>query len=83
MANINIADAEKQAKILEAEGKAQAIIAKAEAQAVALGQIEEALSSKGGREAAQFIIGQRYINAYQQLARKDNSLILPTNPDKV
>jgi regulator of protease activity HflC (stomatin/prohibitin superfamily) len=31
MANINIADAEKQALVLEAEGKAQSIIVKAEA----------------------------------------------------
>jgi len=33
LANINIADAEKQALILEAEGHAQSIIVKAEAQA--------------------------------------------------
>ena len=36
ISNINIADAEKQAIILEAEGAAQAIIVKAEAQAAAL-----------------------------------------------
>jgi len=31
LANINIANAEKQAQVLEAEGKAEAVIAKAKA----------------------------------------------------
>lgn len=60
-ANINLADAEKQAQVLEAEGKAQSIILKAEAQAKALKMIDEALLSKDGMSAAQFILGQRYI----------------------
>lgn len=60
-ANINLANAEKQAQILEAEGKAEAIILKAKAQGDALKSIEEALKSEGGQQAAQFIIGQRFI----------------------
>lgn len=78
LANINIADAEKQAQVLEAEGKAQSIILKAEAQAEALKQIEDALAATGGKDAAQFILGQRYIQAYKNLARRSNTLIMPT-----
>lgn len=83
MANINIADASKQAVVLEAEGKAQSIIAKAEAQAEALKQIESQLNKKGGFEAAQFILGQRYIQSYKNLARRSNTLIMPTQPTDV
>jgi len=83
MANINIADAEKQAQILEAKGKAEAIIVKAKAQAQALEQIEEALTRLGGKEAAQFILGQRYINAYKKLARKKNTIIMPSQPHDI
>lgn len=50
---------------MEAEGKAQAIIVKAQAQAEALKLIELALQNKCGVTAAEFIIGQRYIQAYK------------------
>lgn len=83
VANINIADAEKQAQILEAKGKAEAIIVKARAQAEALSKIEKALSSIGGKEASQFILGQRYINAYKNLGRKDNTIIMPSQPHDI
>ena len=52
ISNINIADAEKQAIILEAEGAAQSIIVKAEAQAAAIEQVELVLNQKSAKEAA-------------------------------
>jgi len=69
--------------VLEAEGKAQAVIVKAKAQAEALTKIEKALHAKGGLEAAEFLMGQRYISAYQNLGRKSNSLLLETEPNNV
>jgi len=78
VANVNQADADKQAQVLEAEGKATATILKAEAQAKALSQIEEALQQEGGRDAAQFVLGQRYIEAYKKLGRQENTLIMPS-----
>jgi len=51
-ANINIADAEKQAQVLEAEGFAESQILKAVAQAKALSSIEKELKSKSGHAAA-------------------------------
>ena len=78
LANINIADAEKQAQILESEGYAESVILKAKAQAESLSIIESALNSPNGREAAKFIMGQRYIQAYQNLARKKTTIIMPS-----
>jgi len=69
--------------VLEAQGKAQSIILKAEAQATALKQIEEALGERGAKEASHYIIGQRYIQAMQSLARKNNTLIMPMEPKDV
>ena len=83
MANINIANAEKQAQILEAEGRAESVIIKAKAQAEALTQINSAINSKGGKEAAQFILGQKYIAAYKKLGRSKNTLVMPTTPNNV
>ena len=31
-------------------------------------------------EAAQFLLGQRYINAYQQVGKKDTTIIIPSEP---
>jgi regulator of protease activity HflC (stomatin/prohibitin superfamily) len=56
---------------------------KAEAQAEALRQIEDALQTKGGKEAAQFILGQRYIQAYRNLGRRSTTLIMPSQPQEI
>lgn len=37
----------------------------------------------GGIEAAQFLLGQRYIEAYSKLGREDNTIIIPAEPVKV
>lgn len=78
IARNNIADAERQAIELVAQGKAEAIIAKAKAQGEALKSIDDALSQEGGMTAAQFIMGQRYIQAYKKLARKANTIVMPS-----
>ena len=64
-ANINVAEAEKKAAILKAEGAAESMIIKAEASSKSLHMIDEALKQQGGIEAAQFLLGQRYIEAYK------------------
>ena len=64
-ANINVAEAEKKAAILKAEGAAESMIIQAEAASTSINMIDEALKKQGGIEAAQFLLGQRYISAYQ------------------
>ena len=80
---INIAEAKKRSQELIAEGQAQAVIARATASADALKQINTALNSTGGREAADFLLGERYIDAYGKVADPDNTIILESNPSLV
>jgi regulator of protease activity HflC (stomatin/prohibitin superfamily) len=75
ISEINIAEAKKQAEILQANGLAESQILKAKAQAEALRQIDEKLSSPSGMMAAQFLLGQRYIDALTKQARKENTFI--------
>jgi len=65
---------------LEAEGRSKATILKAHAQAETLKKIETELEKPGGFKAAQFIIGQKYIQALRRLSRSKNSLIMKVSP---
>jgi regulator of protease activity HflC (stomatin/prohibitin superfamily) len=82
-ANINVAEAEKQSAILKAEGAAESMIIQAEASSQSIHMIDEALKKTGGLEAAQFLLGQRYITAYQNVAKKENTIIIPSAPVNV
>lgn len=59
--SINIAEAEKRAAVLKAEGAAESMIIQAEASRESLAMIDSVLKNKGGVEAAQFLLGSRYI----------------------
>lgn len=82
-ANINVAEAEKKAAILKAEGAAESMIIQAEASSKSLNMIDSALKGNSGYEAAQFLLGQRYIQAYQQVAKNENTIIIPSEPINV
>lgn len=60
-----MAEAEKKAAILKAEGAAESMIIQAEAATTSINMIDQSLKKEGGIEAAQFLLGQRYISAYQ------------------
>ena len=87
---INIADGQRQAAILESEGQKTAQINKAagEAQAIelvanananAVRVVATAVSGTGGMSAANLKIAEKYIEAFQHLARTSNTLIIPSN----
>ncbi len=87
---INVADGEKQAAVLRSEGEKQAAINKAQGDATAIRVIAEAtaagvrvvaeaVSDKGGLEAANLKVAQQYVEAFAQLARTSNTLIIPGN----
>ncbi len=82
-ANINVAEAEKKSAILKAEGVAESMIIQAQASYESLNMIDSALKSPGGVSAAQFLLGQRYIKAYEQVAKKENTIIVPSEPVNV
>ena len=91
---INLADGEKQADVLRSEGEKQAAINKAQGDATAIRVIAEATASgvravaeaiadKGGLEAANLKVAQQYVDAFANLARTTNTLILPASAGDV
>jgi len=72
-------EGEKQAEINQAQGDAAAILARAEATAKAIRQIGEALNEPGGVQAVNLRVAEEYIAQFGNLARTNNTLILPAN----
>lgn len=72
-------EGEKQAKINEAEGEAAATLAIASATAEALRKVAEATEAPGGMNAVNLKVAQQYVEAFGELARTNNTLIVPGN----
>ncbi|MYM27924.1 Regulator of protease activity HflC, stomatin/prohibitin superfamily [Duganella sacchari] len=78
-AQIARSEGDKQAAINRAQGQAAAIVALAEANASALRQVGAALREPGGDEAMNLKVAEQYVNAFGQLAKTNNSIIIPAN----
>jgi len=76
---IRESEGDQQAQINLAQGEAAAIIAVAEATANAIKQVADALSQKGGMEAVNLRVAEQYVEAFGNLAKTNNSLIIPSN----
>jgi regulator of protease activity HflC (stomatin/prohibitin superfamily) len=87
---INIAEGLKQAAVLKSEGEKTAAINKAqgeatalrvvaEATAAAVRAVAEAIGSPGGQTAANLKVAELYIQAFGNLAKTGNTLIVPSN----
>jgi len=87
---INVADGARQAAILNSEGEKQAAINRAqgeatalrvvaEATAAAVTAVAEAIGHEGGLLAANLKVAELYIQAFGNLAKTGNTLIVPTN----
>lgn len=72
-------EAEMQNKINTAKGESEAIIAIAAANASAIKQVGIAINENGGTSAVNFKIAEQYINAFQELAKTNNTMIIPAN----
>mgnify|MGYP001405500168 FL=1 len=72
-------EGEKQAAINKAEGEAAATLAIAKATAEALRQIAEATRSPGGMDAVNLKVAEQYVQAFSQLAKEGNTILLPSN----
>ncbi len=73
----------KQAEINKAEGQAAAISAVAEASAEAIRKIAAAIQQPGGQEAVNLKVAEKAVEAYAQLAQKNNTMIVPGNMSEV
>ncbi|MGH8705622.1 MAG: SPFH domain-containing protein [Burkholderiales bacterium] len=91
---INVADGKRQAAILESEGEKQAQINRAqgegtairviaEATAAGVRAVAEAIGDKGGMDAANLKVAQQYVEAFANLAKTSNTLILPVSAGDV
>jgi regulator of protease activity HflC (stomatin/prohibitin superfamily) len=78
-ASIARSEGEKQAFINRAEGQAKAIVALAEANAEALRQISAAIREPGGQDAVNLKVAEQYVGAFGNLAKTNNSIIVPAN----
>jgi regulator of protease activity HflC (stomatin/prohibitin superfamily) len=72
-------EGEKQAAINRAQGEAAAIIALADASATALRQVGAAIRDPGGEDAVQLRVAEEYVRAFGNLAKTNNSVIVPAN----
>ncbi|XP_058808837.1 stomatin-like protein 2, mitochondrial [Phymastichus coffea] len=89
-ADINIAEGKRQAKILASEaekqefinkanGEAEAMLAVASARAKGLKIIAASLDDRHGKNAAALTVAEKYIGAFDNLAKTNNTLIIPKN----
>jgi regulator of protease activity HflC (stomatin/prohibitin superfamily) len=72
-------EGEKQAAINRAQGEAAAIIALADAGATALRQVGAAIREPGGEDAVRLRVAEEYVNAFGNLAKTNNAVIVPAN----
>ncbi len=76
-------EGEKQAEINKAMGEAAAIIAVADATSEAIRKIAAAIQEPGGQAAVQLKVAEKAVDAYAQLAQKNNTMIVPGNMTEV
>ena len=88
--DINIAEGQKQKVVLEseaakldqinrAEGEASAVKAVAEATAEAIEKVAAAMQTKGGADAVNLQVAEKYVDAFGKIAKEGNTLILPAD----
>jgi regulator of protease activity HflC (stomatin/prohibitin superfamily) len=73
----------KQAEINKAQGEAAAIVAVAEASAEAIRKVAAAIREPGGEQAVQLKVAERAVDAFQQLAKTNNAMIVPSDMSEV
>jgi len=72
-------EAKKQKQINEAEGEAAAILSVAAATAEGLRKVAEAIQTPGGMEALQLRVAEAYVEKFGELAKANNTMVLPAN----
>ncbi|NLT50667.1 MAG: paraslipin [Ignavibacteria bacterium] len=72
-------EGEKMKRINEAEGRGQEIERVALATAIGIREIASAINEQNGMNAVNLRIAEQYINAFGNLAKTNNSVIIPSN----
>lgn len=76
---IQVSEGEKQKRINEAEGQAKEIELVALATAEGIKKVAESLSMTGGEMAANLRVAEKYIAEFGNLAKENNTMIIPAN----
>ncbi len=76
---IKVSEGEKQKRINEAEGRGREIERVAEATARGIREIATAIMEKGGLEAVNLRVAESYLKEFGNLAKENNTMIIPTN----
>ena len=76
-------EAEKQELINAAQGAAEAVIAAGKARAKSIELVSGALDRDNGHNAANLAVAEKYVSAFSELAKTNNTLILPSNTGDV
>lgn len=72
-------EGEKQSAINRAEGEARSIEAVAAAQAEAIRIVAEATAKEGGMVAVNLQVAEKYVEAFANVAKQGNTLVVPAN----
>lgn len=78
-AAIKRSEGEKRAMINRAQGEAEAIVTVATATARGIKEVGDSLAATGGEAAANLKVAERYLEAFEELAKAGNTLIVPSN----
>jgi regulator of protease activity HflC (stomatin/prohibitin superfamily) len=76
-------EGQRQAEINQAQGQAAAIVAVADATAEGIRKVAEAIRQPGGEQAVQLKVAQQAVDAFAQLAQKNNTMIVPSGLSEV
>ncbi len=76
---INRAEGEKLKRIQEAEGRSQEIYQISKATAEGLLEVAKSIQTNGGKEAVSMRIAEQYIKEFGNLAKANNTMIIPQN----
>jgi regulator of protease activity HflC (stomatin/prohibitin superfamily) len=76
-------EGQRQADINNAQGEAAAITSVADATAHAIEKIAYAIRQPGGDQAVQLKVAEKAVEAFAQLAQKNNTMIVPGNMSEV
>ncbi|XP_015177004.1 PREDICTED: stomatin-like protein 2, mitochondrial [Polistes dominula] len=79
LARILTSEAARQEQINQASGEAAALVSVAEARAKGLQLVASSLSLEDAKNAAALSIAEQYVNAFNKLAKVNNTIILPSN----
>ena len=80
---IKASEARRQQQINEAEGQASAIMAVARATAEGIREVASAMQMPGGTEAVQRRVAEQYITQFGNLAKTNNTMIIPATTSDI